>query len=88
VTSSVGIASLSPIQARLPPPGPEDTYLGLTATVYHVVGLYAGAVLMLLSALALTAGSTSGDQTQVVRPTGRRCRRTPRQGIGGVAEVC
>jgi hypothetical protein len=28
----------------------EDTYLGLTATVFHVVGLYAGSLLMLVSA--------------------------------------
>ena len=33
-----------------PPPHVEDTYLGLTATVYHVIGLYGGAVLMLASA--------------------------------------
>ena len=33
-----------------PPPHAEETYLGLTATVYHVIGLYGGAVLMLASA--------------------------------------
>jgi hypothetical protein len=34
-------------------PGPivEATYLGLTATTYHVVGLHGGAILALLSAL-------------------------------------
>jgi len=37
-------------QASGPPPQPEDTYLGLTATVYHVVGLFGGAVLVLISA--------------------------------------
>lgn len=33
-----------------PPSGPEATYLGLTATVYHLVGLYGGVVLVLGSA--------------------------------------
>ena len=32
-----------------PPLQPEETYLGLTATVYHVIGLYGGAVLVLAS---------------------------------------
>ena len=32
------------------PPGPEATYLGLTATVYHVLGLYGGWVLVVLAA--------------------------------------
>ncbi len=31
-----------------PPPLPEDTYLGLTATVYHLVGLYGGLALVLV----------------------------------------
>ena len=39
-------------QASSPPRQPEDTYLGLTATVYHVVGLFGGAALMLMSAFA------------------------------------
>ena len=43
------LMSVTVWQASRPPPGPEHTYLGLTATVYHVVGLYAGAVLMLVS---------------------------------------
>lgn len=50
-------------QASGPPPRPEDTYLGLTATVYHVVGLYVGAVLMLVSTFGpdrwLDQGGTS-----------------------------
>jgi hypothetical protein len=33
-----------------PPPGPEATYLGLTATAYHLVGLFGGMVLVLTSA--------------------------------------
>ena len=33
-----------------PPPQPEETYLGLTATVYHLIGLYGGSVLVLASA--------------------------------------
>lgn len=31
--------------SRPPPIAPEATYLGLTATVYHLVGLYGGLVL-------------------------------------------
>jgi hypothetical protein len=34
-----------------PPPLPEDTYLGLTATVYHLIGLYGGAALVSASAI-------------------------------------
>ena len=33
-----------------PPPLPEDTYLGLTATIYHLIGVYGGALLVLASA--------------------------------------
>jgi hypothetical protein len=33
-----------------PPPAQEATYLGLTATVYHVAGLFGGAVLALAAA--------------------------------------
>ncbi len=33
-----------------PSPTPEETYLGLPASVYHLIGLYAGAVLMPLLA--------------------------------------
>jgi hypothetical protein len=33
-----------------PPPPPEDTYLGLTATIYHLIGVYSGAVLVAISA--------------------------------------
>jgi hypothetical protein len=33
-----------------PEPGPQATYLGLTATVYNLIGLYVGAVLVLFSA--------------------------------------
>lgn len=40
------------MQASRPPPEPEDTYLGLTATVYHLVGLYGGAVLVAFAAFA------------------------------------
>ncbi len=35
-----------------PPPGPVTTYLGLPATVYHLIGLYGGVVLTLVSACA------------------------------------
>lgn len=33
-----------------PPPAPQATYLGLTATVYHLAGLYGGLVLAVASA--------------------------------------
>jgi hypothetical protein len=32
-----------------PAPTPEATYLGLTATVYHIIGLFGGAALMAVS---------------------------------------
>ena len=32
-----------------PPPLPEDTYLGLTATAYHLVGVYGGLALVLFA---------------------------------------
>jgi hypothetical protein len=35
-----------------PPSAPEATYLGLTATVYHVIGLFGGAALMAISGFA------------------------------------
>jgi hypothetical protein len=43
------LMSVTVWQASGPPPRPEDTYLGLTATVYHVVGLYGGVALILAS---------------------------------------
>jgi hypothetical protein len=35
-----------------PPPAPETTYLGLTATIYHLGGLYAGLPLIWAAAFA------------------------------------
>lgn len=35
-----------------PPQPPQALYVGLTATVYHVVGLFGGVVLVLISAFA------------------------------------
>lgn len=35
-----------------PPSVPEATYLGLTATVYHLIGLYGGVVLILSATFA------------------------------------
>lgn len=37
-------------QASTAPPTPTQTYLGLPATAYHLVGLYAGAALVLVLA--------------------------------------
>jgi len=39
-------------QASSPPPSPEGSYLGLSPTVYHLLGMYGGLVLALLSAFA------------------------------------
>ncbi len=38
------------MEASGPPPAPEATYLGLTATVYHVLGLYGGLLAVMASA--------------------------------------
>lgn len=35
-----------------PPPQPEELYLGLTATFYHALALFGGAVLVTIAALA------------------------------------
>jgi hypothetical protein len=37
-------------QASSPPPTPEQSFLGVPATGYYLVGLYGGALLMLLAA--------------------------------------
>ena len=63
------VMSVTVWQASSPPPTPEDTYFGLTATVYRVMGLYGGMVLMLISAfgpvglLARSMPSRSTKQT-------------------------
>ena len=44
------IMSVTVWQASGPPPGPVATYLGLPATVYHLLGLYGGVALVLASA--------------------------------------
>lgn len=44
------VMSVTVWQASSPPPAPEQTYLGLPATAYHLIGLYAGAVLVPLLA--------------------------------------
>lgn len=45
-------ASVTVMQAASPPPGPEHTYVGITATAYHLTGLFGGAALMLACAFA------------------------------------
>lgn len=37
-------------QASSPPPVPGQTYLGLSATAYHLIGLYGGCAMVLLLA--------------------------------------
>ena len=44
------VMSVTVWQGSSPPPTPEQTYVGFPATVYHLVGLYAGAVLVLVMA--------------------------------------
>jgi hypothetical protein len=46
------VMSVTVWQASSPPPGPEATYVGLPATIYHLVGLYGGAAFMLAAAFA------------------------------------
>ena len=46
----IGVLLLMYQTASRATPGPEATYLGLTATVYHLVALYGGMVLVTLAA--------------------------------------
>jgi hypothetical protein len=48
----IGVLLLMYQSASRPPPSPEETYLGLTATVYHVVAVYGGAVAVAIAAFA------------------------------------
>jgi len=41
----LGLFQASPSSGPLP--GPEATYVGLTATIYHLLGLYGGLLLMM-----------------------------------------
>jgi hypothetical protein len=54
------VMSVTVWQASGPPPTPEQTYLGIPATAYHLLGLYAGCVLVLL--LAFGSPDRFGDQ--------------------------
>jgi hypothetical protein len=40
-----------------PPPVPAETYLGLTATIYHLAGVYLGGALMAVAAFSRRLGS-------------------------------
>ena len=57
------VMSVTVWQASSPPPTPEQAYLGIPATVYHLVGLYGGAVLVLL--LAFGSEAWFGDTAPV-----------------------
>lgn len=46
----IGVLLVMFQSALRPPPEPEATYLGLTATIYHLGALYGGAALVNLSA--------------------------------------
>jgi hypothetical protein len=50
-----------------PPPQPEDTYLGLTATIYHLIGVYGGALLIGASAFAPDSWFERSAETQATR---------------------
>jgi uncharacterized YccA/Bax inhibitor family protein len=41
-----------PFQASGPPPVPDDTFLGLPATLYRMLGLFGGAALVLVATYA------------------------------------
>jgi hypothetical protein len=58
------LMSVTVIQASSPFPRPEATYLGLTATVYHAVGLWGGATFMLVSAFGPDAWFVSRSQSE------------------------
>jgi lysylphosphatidylglycerol synthetase-like protein (DUF2156 family) len=48
----IGVLLLMYQSASRPPPSPEETYLGLTATVYHLVAVYGGALAVAIAAFA------------------------------------
>lgn len=48
----IGVLLLMYQTASRPPPVPEATYLGLTATAYHIAGVYGGALAALIAAFA------------------------------------
>jgi hypothetical protein len=54
-------------QASSPPPGPEATYLGVTATIYHLVGVYGGVLLALAGAFGPDRWF-SGAASRAARP--------------------
>jgi hypothetical protein len=47
----IGVLLVMYQSASRPPPLDENTYIGLTATVYHVIGVYGGALLVSIAAL-------------------------------------
>ncbi len=49
------VMSVTVWQASSPPRLPEQTYLGIPATAYHLLGLYGGTVLVLLLAFGRSA---------------------------------
>ena len=58
-------------QGASPPPTPEQAYLGIPATAYHLVGLYAGAVLVFLLAFGRAGwlgGSITAATTEPAQP--------------------
>lgn len=60
------------VAASSTPPGPEQAYLGPSATVYHLVGLYAGAALVLALAFGRSAAAESTLRLDPRGPAGSR----------------
>lgn len=59
----VGVLLIAYVAASNAPAGLGQAYLGVPATVYHLVGLYAGSVLVLL--LAFGRGGAAGSQSHL-----------------------
>lgn len=67
------VMSVTVWQASSPPPAPEHTYLGIPATVYHLIGLYGGAALVLMLAFGRSvwfAESGSSAPSSTIGPGG------------------
>ena len=49
-----------------PPPSPEETYFGLTATIYHLIGVYGGTALIAISAFGPDAWFERSAESQPI----------------------
>jgi len=62
------VMSVTVWQAGSPPPVPEERFLGLPESVYHVVGLYGGGVLVVLSAFGRPNWFRERSEADVTNP--------------------